>query len=119
MRPPDPTLFRAFGYLSIAFATVLFFLFVLNLRARLLFHGPDYSALLWMSMYWGSIGVGLAYLRKWAVGLFVISTVTIGLFLIAGSILKVQFPWALANIATGVLFCFPCVPAARCWTQFR
>ena len=88
MRPPDPTLFRAFGYISLSFDTILLFLFLLKLRSRLLFHGPDYSSLFWMSMYWGSIGIGLVHLRKWAVELF-ISTLTIGPFLIVGSILKV------------------------------
>jgi hypothetical protein len=43
---------------------------------------------------------------------------TIGLFLIVGSILKVPFPWALLNIAMGILLCLPSFPAVRCWAQF-
>ncbi len=119
MTSAHPTLFRGLGYILLAFAAVLFLLFLANVRSRLLYHGPNYSPLLWLSMYSGAVGVGLVYLRKWAVALFVISTVTIGVFMIVRSMIETPFPWTLVNIAMGILFCLPSIPAVRCWSQFR
>jgi hypothetical protein len=66
-----------------------------------------------------AVGIGLVYLRKWAVALFAVSTVTIGLFLIVRSIIETPFPWTLVNIGMGILFCLPTVPAIRSWKQLR
>lgn len=119
MKPSNPTLFRALGYLSIALAIVLLILFLANLRSRLLYNGPDYSPLLWMSIYCGAVGIGLVYLKKWAVALFAVSTLAIGIFIIVRSTIETAFPWTLINIAMGVLFCLPTMPAIRCWGQFK
>jgi hypothetical protein len=70
-------------------------------------------------MYCEVVGLGLVYLRRWAVALFAISSVAIGFFLIVRSMIETPFPWTLVNIAMGVLFCLPAVPAIRCWSQFK
>jgi len=119
MKPSNPTFFRALGYISVALAVGLLILFLANLRSRLLYHGPNYSPLLWMSIYCAAVGIGLVYLRKWAVALFAVSSVTIGLFLIVRSIIETPFPWTLVNIGMGILFCLPTVPAIRSWKQLR
>jgi hypothetical protein len=119
MKPSNPTLFRGLGYMSLTLAAGLFFLFLANLRSRLLYHGPNYSPLLWMSTFCAAVGTGLVFLRKWAVAVFVISTVAIGVFLIVGSMFETPFPWTLVNIAMGICLCLPVVPAARHWSQLR
>ncbi len=119
MRRSSSTLFRALGYISVAFAAVLFLLFLANLRSRLLFHGPNYSTLLWISIYCGGIGIGLAYLKKWAVALFTVSMAAIGLFVAIRATIETPFPWTLVNIALGILFCLPAVAAIRCWSELK
>ncbi len=115
----SPTLFRGLGFLSIAFAAVLFLLFLANLRSRLLFHGPNYSQLLWMSIYCGCIGIGMTYLKKWAVALFTVSLVAVGLFVTVRATIETPFPWTLVNLALGICFCLPAVAAIRCWSELK
>jgi hypothetical protein len=119
MKQPNPSLFRGFGYVAIGFAAVLALLFLLNLRSRIFFHGPNYSALGWISVYSAAIGVGLVYLKKWAVALFAVSMLGIGILVVVRSLIETPFPWTLLNIAIGVAFCVPSIPALRCWRELK
>lgn len=119
MKRGNPRVFRGFAYLAIGFAVILGALFLLNLRSRIAYGGPNYSALGWMALYWLAVGLGLAYLKKWAVALFAVSMSGIGCFVIVRSVIETPFPWILVNIALGLLFCLPLVPAIRCWREFR
>lgn len=119
MKPANPSLFRGFGYVAIGFAMVLEVLFLLNLRSRIVYNGPNYSALAWMGIYWAALGVGLLYLKKWAVALFVVSMSAIGIFVVVRAIIETPFPWTLVNIALGLAFCIPFVPAVRCWHNLK
>ena len=113
MKTANPTLFRGFGYVAIGFAVILGTLFLLNLRSRLLYHGPNYLPLGWMSIYSALLGVGLVYLKKWAVALFVMTMSGIGFFVIVRAVIETPFPWALLDIAIGIAFWVPFVPALR------
>ena len=42
-------------------------LFVMNLRSRIYYHGPNYGFLFWIFLYSAITGVGLIRLKKWAV----------------------------------------------------
>lgn len=119
MKPANPSLFRGFGYVAIGFAAVLGVLSLLNLRSRIFYNGPNYSPLGWMSIYWAALGVGLMYLKKWAVALFVVSMSGIGIFVVVRAIIETPFPWMLINIALGLMFCIPFVPALRCWHELK
>jgi hypothetical protein len=119
MKQSNPNLFRGIGYLVIGFAVVLALLFLANLRSRIFFRGPNYSALGWMSIYWGVIGMGLVYLKKWGVALFVVSMSAIGVFVVVRSIIETPFPWTLLNVAIGLAFCIPSIPALRCWHELN
>jgi|CZKJ01.1.fsa_nt_gi hypothetical protein len=119
MKQSNPNVFREFGYLAIGFAAILVLLFLLNLRSRINYGGPNYSLLGLMSIYWAALGVGLMQLKKWAVALFVASMAAIGVFVVIRSIIETPFPWTLANIALGLVFCVPLVPALRCWNALR
>ena len=119
MTPHSPTVFRAFGYLTLAFAAILFLLFLANLRSRLLYHGPNYSLLLAMSIYCGLVSIGLIRQRKWGVTLFVLSMMAVGLFMIVRGAIETPFPWTLVNIGLGILCCLPSIPAVHCWKQLR
>jgi hypothetical protein len=119
MKPGSPTIFRSLGYVAIGFGVLLGVLFLLNLRSRLLYHGPNYSPLAWMGIYCVVLGVGLVYLKKWAVALFVSSMSCMGIFVVVRSIIETPFPWTLLNIAIGLAFFTPSVPALRCWHELK
>ena len=119
MKPANPNLFRGFGYVATGFAVILGILFLLNLRSRLLYHGPNYSPLGWMGIYSAILGVGLIYLKKWAVALFVITMSAIGIFVVVRAVIETPFPWTLLNIAIGIAFCVPFLPALRCWRELK
>jgi hypothetical protein len=46
-------------------ASLLLFLYVMNLRSRFYHNGPDYSVLFWLFGWAAAAGVGLLHLRKW------------------------------------------------------
>jgi hypothetical protein len=115
----NPTLVRGFGYVAIGFAVILGVLFLLNLRSRFVYSGPNYSPLGWMSICWAGLGVGLVYLKKLAVALFAASMSGLGIFVVVRSIIETPFPWTLINIALGLAFCIPVVPALRCWHALK
>jgi hypothetical protein len=115
----DPTIFRAFGYVSIVSAALLLVLFLANLRSRVYYHGPNYSFLGWMALYVIVVGFGLIHLWKWAVVLLVAPTLSAGLFLIIGSVMKVPLPWSLLNILFGAVLCAPAVFAPLCWRDLK
>jgi hypothetical protein len=54
------------GYAALIAASFLLFLYVMNLRSRFYYNGPDYSFLFWLFGWAAAAGVGLLLLRKWA-----------------------------------------------------
>jgi hypothetical protein len=115
----DPCHFRGFGYLAIGFAVLWGVLVLSNLRSWLTYNGPNYSPLGLISVYWGALGVGLVYMKKWAVALFVLSLSSIGIFVVLRAIFETPFPSALLYIAFGLALCMPFVPALRYWHDLK
>lgn len=72
-----------------------------------------------MSIYSAVLGVGLVYAKKWAVALFVVTMAGIGIFVVVRAVIETPFPWTLLNIAIGIAFCLPFVPAVRCWRELK
>jgi hypothetical protein len=66
MPSDSKALFRRLGYSALILASLLLFLYVMNLRSRFYYNGPDYSFLLWLFAWAAMAGVGLLLLRKWA-----------------------------------------------------
>jgi|SRR5208282_1839303 len=54
------------GILELLFVVLFGALYLMNLRSRMLYHGPDWSFLGWIAMYLAVTGIGLLMLRKWA-----------------------------------------------------
>lgn len=59
-------IFQRLGYTAFLLASLLLFLYVMNLRSRFYYNGPDYSFLFWLFAWAATAGVGLLLLRKWA-----------------------------------------------------
>jgi hypothetical protein len=62
---------------------------------------------------------GLGVPKKWAVAMFILSMSGIGSFVIVRAIVETPFPWILLNIALGLLFCVPFIPAIRYWRELK
>jgi hypothetical protein len=57
---------RILGILGLLVAVLFGALYLMNLRSRLRYHGPDWSFLGWIAAYLTVTGIGLLMLRKWA-----------------------------------------------------
>jgi len=83
-------------------AGFLFLLFVMNVRSRIYYHGPNWSFLFWLSLYCLMTGIGLARLRKWAVmSLFLPAIADVLILISEHKNLTQAFPafWVLFNVA--------------------
>jgi hypothetical protein len=61
------------------------------------------------------VGIGLLLLRKWAAILLSITSTSVGLWLIVGSLLHVPLPWMFINVGNGLGFFVPAVASYLCW----
>jgi hypothetical protein len=57
---------RILGIFGLLIAVPFWCLYGMNLRSRLLYHGPDWSFLGWIAAYFTATAIGLLMLRKWA-----------------------------------------------------
>jgi hypothetical protein len=48
MSSDSKAIFQAFGYATLILASVFLFLYLMNLRSRFYYNGPDYSFLFWL-----------------------------------------------------------------------
>jgi hypothetical protein len=114
---------RALGITSVALASCLLGLALLNLRSGLTYGAPKWwPPLLVGAFYWGLLGFGMIYYRKWAASIFTTSTAAIGVSMVLGSIwltVKTGNLWALVNIPYGVALCLPLVPTVLSWRELR
>ncbi len=94
--------FQVFGYAALGLASLLLFLYLMNLRSRFYYHGPDYSFLFWLFAWAATAGVGLLLLRRWALVLLFVPGIAFSVILVIG-LLKSSGIAAWA-IAVNVLF---------------
>jgi hypothetical protein len=57
---------RILGILGLFFAALFGALYLMNLRSRILYDGPNWSFLGWIAAYFTATGIELLMLRKWA-----------------------------------------------------
>jgi hypothetical protein len=118
-----PVAVRILGVISLMFASGLFLLTFLNIRSWLLYAGPKWwPTLLLGACYWGVLGLGMVYYRKWAAFIFATSATVIGLSMIVGPLwmsIKTGNLWVLANVPFGVGFCLPTVATVISWRELR
>jgi len=114
---------RIMGFLSLGLAAILLILCLLNLRSWLLYGQHRWwPPLLLGSAYWGVLGVGMVYFRKWAAAVFAISMTSFGLYLSVMSVMsfmKSRFPGVLVNVPLGLLLCVSLVPVVRFWRELK
>ena len=107
------------GNLTLACSVPIAVLFLANVRSRILYHGPSYSFLGWMFIYGLVTGIGLRAERKWAAVLFAVPCHLTGIFLVAGSLWKVPFPWMLINIGFGGSLLYAATMLMKEWRLLR
>lgn len=111
-------LFRVFGVVGLLSAGVLLVAIYANAEARKR-GGPDLSPLLCPAIAEILIGVGLLFLRKWAAVLFAAPLAILGCWLFFGSLMHVQWPWALINIVFSLVLLFPTLVTVTMWKELR
>jgi hypothetical protein len=58
---------RVFGILELLIAILFWYLYLMNLRSQMLYHGPAWSFLGWIAAFFTVTGIGLLKLQKWAI----------------------------------------------------
>ena len=120
MNANNSVLVRTVGCVTLVLAGVLLLLFLMNVRSRIYYHGPNYGFLLWMFLYCVTTGVGLLRLRKWAViVLFLPGILDAAIVVYACEALK-ESPlplWVLFNIVLVVLLLGIPVLMLRHWNE--
>lgn len=101
------------GYLVLGLGGFVLFLFIMNLRSHLYYHGPNYGFLLWIVLYCGITGTGLVQHRRWAAIMLLIPGISLLGVLIYGTYkasAAVPIRWAMVNfIFVGLLIAVPVV----------
>ena len=110
------------GYLMLVMAAFVLLLFVMNLRSRIYYQGPNYSFLVWIFIYCFITGVGLLRLRKWAViSLFLPAALDL-LILLSGFqelIHGLVSSWVLLNVLVLAVFIGIPVGMLRHWKELQ
>ena len=120
MSTTSKPVFERLGYATLFLASLLLLLFLRNLRARLYYHGPDYGFLLWLFALAAIAGIGLVYLRKWAVILLLLPGVATAMIILVSMFRSSIATWvALANISFAFLLLFIPVLLFRYWNDLR
>lgn len=104
----------------LALAVLFLFLFGMNVRSRILYHGPNYSFIGWMFIYSAITGVGLLKLKKWAVVLlFVPFVLFLAVFVVATIKNGFPMPWGIASVIfIGLMGAMPLV-LLRYWKELQ
>jgi hypothetical protein len=114
---------RNMAFLSLGLAGFLLLLALLNLRSWSLYGEYKWwPPLLLGAAYWGVLGIGMLYFRKWAALLFALSTTGFGLLLVIAAIsafVKHSFPGVLINIPLGLSLGLPMIPVVRSWRELK
>ncbi len=111
---------RILGLVGLLIAGLFWYLYLMNLRSRILYHGPHWSFLGWIAAYLTATGTGLLMLRKWAlllsflpaIAFLVVSLIDLykeGLTTMSGPI---------AICYAGVMIIVPLI-LLRCWRLLR
>src|SRR5207244_11278803 len=82
--PDSKAIFQRLGYATLILASFLLLLYVMNLRSRFYYNGPDYSFLFWLFAWAATAGIGLLLLRKWAVDLLFFQGIAFAVILCVG-----------------------------------
>lgn len=115
-KPVNPTRqrigVRILGSFGLFIAVSFWCLYLMNLRSRILYHGPDWSYLGWIAAYFTVTGIGLLMLKKWAVLLSFLPAIA---FLVRSAInlykdgFSVQSDFITAACCAGVMIIVPLI----------
>ena len=113
--------FHRLGYAALTLASLLLFLYLMNLRSRFYYNGPDYGFLFWLFAWAAAAGVGLLLLRKWALLLLFLPGIAFSAVFGFGLAKSSGMPtWAIAvnGVFVGVIVAVPFV-LLRFWKNLR
>ena len=111
---------RVIGDVMLFCSGALWLLYLANVRARMHFAGPDMSFLVWPALYTTFVGIGLAFLKKWAAVLSFVGCVLIGsawLLIIASR--EFNLLWLLSGAAYAAFLYLVGMVPLRHWQELK
>ena len=109
---------RIVGILAIMIGSGALVISLLNTPNRLS-GGRSLGGLFSLAALLVTLGAGSALGMSWAGYLLALGGLIYGIAMIAGSLVYVQFPWALINVALGCIFCIPAIVFIKIERQKR
>ncbi|MDL5053955.1 hypothetical protein QQ056_10400 [Oscillatoria laete-virens NRMC-F 0139] len=110
--------FRAIGVAFVILGIACLLLYFANFNARS-HGGRNLTPMLVFTAYCIPVGVGMLFLRKVFALLIALPCLAVAVWLGAGSIFYVPFPWMLINIAFACILCLPSYFTVIGWKQLR
>lgn len=105
---------KTFGYFSLLLSAAFLLLFAANSYSRAQQYAPNWSWLGYIALYALVVGIGLVRIHKWAIVIFVLSLLALGVLLPFFSVRRDhEFYTILIALAFAVLLCWPAVSAIR------
>ncbi len=114
---PETFLFHIFGFLTLAFGGLMFYMSFFSPRAE-----PDPASNLRVIVSLAlttMTAIGLIFQRKWAAILFSLATGMFSFWLMIGSIAEVPFPYLLINLFMGLLLLSPLLATISFWSSLK
>jgi len=112
------SIFKVFGWLTIAFGLVTLIGVVANVSRKTL-GGHDLTPLAIVAVLSIAIGLGLVFHRKWAAALFAVLLGGAGFWIGVMSILRVPMPWLILNVGLACALLAPSTLVVLRWSHLN
>ena len=102
------SIFKFFGILTFIFQLLVIFALILDNRRNPITFDTRFIIVNFTSFFFTTaIAIGLMFRKKWAAILFSLANLSIGLWLIVGTLLYVPLAWMIYNFILGAIFLVP------------
>jgi hypothetical protein len=79
----------------------------------------DWKSLFYLATFMELLGIGVAFLHRWAVALFSLLSAVFGLWFLYLTLQNVPFAWEFTNIAIAGLAALPVLLTRHAWSELK
>jgi hypothetical protein len=112
------SIFKVFGWLTVAFGVVALFGVVANLKGKT-FGGHSLAPFAGVAVLSILVGVGLLFHRKWAAVSFAVLLSCAGFWMGIMSVVRVPMPWLILNFSLACVLLVPSALVVFRWSELK